>query len=168
MTGAEEEILVDEEDFTEVDLFEAISHETRIHALFALRDGPIGFANLKRELGISSSGNLQHHIRKLGRLIHTDAAGNYDLTDQGKEAVIAIRMIRNLDNHVKSTVGVITVIGIFAYYVVQMNLPFILGTVTPMTPIFALVSSAIFGVILYGGWTLVSKLNLETALGSST
>ncbi|MFO7837110.1 MAG: winged helix-turn-helix domain-containing protein [Candidatus Thorarchaeota archaeon] len=167
MTSGDEKLPIDEESLTEADLFEAISHETRIHALFALEEGPVGFADFKRELGISSSGNLQHHIRKLGELIHTNAAGEYKLTEQGKEALIAISMIRNMERHMKSTIGVVTIIGAFAYYVVQMNLPFIMGTVNPMTPVFALLSTGIFGVIFYGLWTIVSKVTSKKGFANS-
>jgi DNA-binding HxlR family transcriptional regulator len=166
MNGPEEELSANERDFVEADLFEAISHETRIHALFLLKNGPVGFADLKRELEISSSGNLQHHIRKLGSLIDTDASGEYKLTNHGREALIAINMIRNTERHVKSTIGVITIIGVFAYYVVQMNLAFIVGTVNPMTPVFALLSTAIFGAVFYGGWTLVSKATIKNTIES--
>lgn len=142
----------DKEEFGEADLFEAISHETRIRALFALRDEPLGFAQLKRELGISSSGNLQHHIMKLGGLVQTDAAGNYILTDQGREALIAVRTVRNLDGQLEFNLRAMTLIMVFAYYVVQMNVPFILGTVTAMTPITALLGTAVSGVIWYVLW----------------
>jgi hypothetical protein len=147
------------EDFGEAELFEAISHETRIHALFALRDGPVGFADLKKGLGISSSGNLQHHIGKLGGLVHTDADGMYTLTDQGREAIIAIHAVRNLEDRRKSILRSMTVIAVFAYYVVQMNIPFVLGTVNPMTPVQAFVSSAAFGIIFYLLWRASLKLN---------
>jgi DNA-binding HxlR family transcriptional regulator len=166
MNSADEKILIDEMNLTEADLFEAISHETRIHALFALKEGPVGFADLKRELDISSSGNLQHHIRKLGNLIDTDASGQYKLTEKGEKALIAVSMIRNMERHMKSTIGVVTIIGAFAYYVVQMNLPFIMGTVNSMTAIFALLSTIIFGVVFYGLWTIVSKVTSENRFGN--
>ncbi len=149
----------DEEDFGEADLFEAISHETRIRALFALRDEPLGFADLKRKLGISSSGNLQHHIRKLGGVIHTDETGMYALTDQGREAIIAIHAVRTLENRRKSILRSMTVVAVFAYYVVQMNIPFLFGTVNAMTPVQAFLSSAVFGIIFYVLWRASLKLN---------
>ncbi len=54
---------------SEASLFEAISHDTRIRALFLLRNNVLGFSELKHQLGIKSSGNLQHHLGKLGSLI---------------------------------------------------------------------------------------------------
>ena len=50
---------------SEAALFETISHETRIRILFMLKDHTKSFSELKHELGMSSSGNLQHHIGKL-------------------------------------------------------------------------------------------------------
>lgn len=72
------------------DLFEAISHPTRIKILKILENEPSGFASLKRQLGISSSGNLDHHLKKLGHLIDMQKDGLYGLTDTGKEALASV------------------------------------------------------------------------------
>ncbi len=168
MISADGGISVEEESLNEAYLFEAVCHKARIHALFALRDGPVGFADLKRKLKISSSGNLQHHIRKLGGLVHTDAAGDYELTDQGREALIAIDMIRNTESHMKARLRVIVVIGVLAYYIVQMNVPFILGAVTPMTPVLALLGTSPFGLIFYGLATIIPKMTTINHSESST
>ena len=59
----------------EASLFEAISHDTRIRILFILRNHPIGFSELRHELAIKSSGNLQHHIGKLEALVNLNGEG---------------------------------------------------------------------------------------------
>jgi hypothetical protein len=50
---------------------------------------------LKRQLGISSSGNLDHHIKKLGQLIEIQRNGLYGLTDIGKEALASVGAVES-------------------------------------------------------------------------
>jgi len=75
------------------ELFEAISHPTRIRILKILEDHPASFAGLKRELSIDSSGNLDYHLKKLGRLVLVRRDGLYALTDDGKEALASVRTV---------------------------------------------------------------------------
>ena len=77
------------------ELFEAISHPTRIKILRLLENEPSTFASLKRQLGISSSGNLDHHIKKLGELIEMQRDGLYGLTDTGKEALASVGAVES-------------------------------------------------------------------------
>ncbi|MFW9854887.1 MAG: ArsR/SmtB family transcription factor [Candidatus Thorarchaeota archaeon] len=72
------------------ELFEAISHPTRIRILKSLAKETLGFSKLKSRMGLSSSGNLSHHLTKLGVLVQTNAQGDYELTAQGYDALIAI------------------------------------------------------------------------------
>ena len=81
-------------DLIAAELFEAISHPTRIQILKLLDETPQGFSELKHELGISSSGNLNHHLNKLSTLVGTDAHGKYVVTDQGREALYMIKASR--------------------------------------------------------------------------
>lgn len=81
-------------DLIAAELFEAISHPTRIQILKMLEKTPQGFSELKHELGISSSGNLSHHMNKLSTLIGTNAHGKYVVTDQGHEALYMIKATR--------------------------------------------------------------------------
>jgi DNA-binding transcriptional ArsR family regulator len=74
-------------------LFEAISHPTRIRILKILEKQPASFAFLKRQLDIESSGNLDYHLKKLGQLIAVRQDGLYGLTDAGKEALLSIEAI---------------------------------------------------------------------------
>jgi DNA-binding HxlR family transcriptional regulator len=75
------------------ELFEAISHPTRIRILKTLEDHPTSFAALKRELSIDSSGNLDHHLKKLSGLVLVQRDGLYALTDDGKEALTSVKTI---------------------------------------------------------------------------
>jgi len=72
------------------ELFEAISHPERIKILKILEKKPASFASLKRQLGIESSGNLDFHLKKLGKLVTVREDGLYGLTEAGKEALLSI------------------------------------------------------------------------------
>lgn len=139
---------------SEASLFEAISHATRIRTLFLLNDNTLGFSELKHELGIKSSGNLQHHLGKLGILIELNE-GLYTLSDHGKEAVMAIEAVRSMQKRKKSGRIIITMVYTFSLYVAWMNVPFLMGTVDANTPIMALAISLIAGFIFYLAWAFV-------------
>ena len=72
------------------DLFEAVSHPLRIDIVKALAEKPLRFADLKRNLKISSSGLLDFHLKKLNDLITTNDDGNYALTEKGFAALQAV------------------------------------------------------------------------------
>ena len=61
-----------EEERRRAEVFDALSHPTRIMILKTLNENPAGFADLKKQLGIESSGHLKHHISKLNSLVKTD------------------------------------------------------------------------------------------------
>ena len=138
-------------------LFEAISHPTRIKMLFTLEGGPLGFSDLKRQVDISSSGNLQHHIAKLSTLVKVDSNGDYALSDEGREALAAIRSVRSVQTRNRNLPKVMTAVAMLSYYSVQMTTPFIFGTVDQLTPIFALMNTVIMGVVLYPAFLLVQR-----------
>lgn len=74
-------------DSSRAELFEALGHPSRVKILKVLERNPSGFADLKREVGIESSGHLQFHLGKLGGLVGTTPEGKYTLTDEGREAI---------------------------------------------------------------------------------
>ena len=80
------------------ELFEAIGHPTRIKILQVLHDEPRGFADLKRAVGVESSGNMSFHLTKLRDLVRTAADGNYVLTDDGREALWSVGNITGTRN----------------------------------------------------------------------
>lgn len=75
------------------ELFEAISHPVRIRILKILEKQSASFASLKRQLNIESSGNLDHHLKKLAQLIKVGEDGLYCLSDAGREALLSIEAI---------------------------------------------------------------------------
>jgi len=75
------------------ELFEAIAHPTRIKILKILEKEPSTFASLKRQLNIDSSGNLDHHLKKLDPLITTQPDGLYALTEAGKTALTSVAAV---------------------------------------------------------------------------
>lgn len=153
---------------SEASLFEAIAHETRIRALFLLRDGGLSFSDLKRELGISSSGNLQHHISKLRTLIEVNGDGKYSLTDNGQEALLAIQSIRTMQNRLRMNLKGLIVIATLSLYAIQMTTPFLTGTVNALTPLNALVGSISLGVIFYMLFSVSFKLIMDKKSESAT
>ena len=74
-------------DASRAEFFEALGHPTRVRILRALEAKPMSFSELKREVGIESSGHLQFHLGKLTGLIKTDENGNYALAEDGKGAL---------------------------------------------------------------------------------
>ena len=80
-------------DHFKTEVFEAISHPTRIKILKLLEKNPLSFSDLKHNLNISSSGNLTHHLNKLINLIKKNSQGNYTITTQGSEALLTIKFI---------------------------------------------------------------------------
>jgi DNA-binding transcriptional ArsR family regulator len=84
-----------EEEMKRTEVFDALSHPTRITILKALDEEVMGFAELKKKVKIESNGHLQHHLSKLDGLIKTDVNGKYGLSDQGKDALLAVQTIEN-------------------------------------------------------------------------
>ena len=74
-------------DQREAELFEALGHQTRIGILQTLNENPLGFSELKKKIGIESSGHLTFHLSKLAGLVKTNPEGRYCLTDNGREAL---------------------------------------------------------------------------------
>jgi DNA-binding HxlR family transcriptional regulator len=85
-----------DEDRRRAEVFDSLGHPTRIMILKALSEGPMGFADLKKKLGIESSGHLQHHLNKLGNLVKTDNYGKYILSDQGKDAFLSVETVEKV------------------------------------------------------------------------
>jgi hypothetical protein len=68
-------------------IFQALSHPFRVRILTLIEQNEVTFSWLKHELGIESSGQLQHHLEKLSGLITLKENGCYGLTDVGKRAL---------------------------------------------------------------------------------
>lgn len=85
-----------DEDRKRAEVFDALAHPTRIGILKMLQEEALSFGDLKRKMGIESSGHLQHHLSKLGDLIRTDEHGRYYLSDQGKDALFTMQTVENV------------------------------------------------------------------------
>lgn len=75
------------------ELLEKISHSTRVKILKLLEASPLNFSQLKNKLGIESSGNLDYHLKKLGDLILLDSDGLYKISDDGRDAIRAVKSL---------------------------------------------------------------------------
>ncbi len=68
-------------------LFDSLGHPMRVKILEAVKGAPLSFSAIKKEVGIESSGHLTFHLDKLKGLLKVNTDGNYELTDDGKEAL---------------------------------------------------------------------------------
>ncbi len=156
MNGQEEP-----ESNADIELFEAISHPTRVKMLYTLKEESLGFAELKKIAGVSSSGNLQHHIRKLTSLIGTNSSGEYILTDQGREAIVAINAVRNLQNRHREDSKLVTFVTTLGFYITYFNIQFISNPSNiflPLQSIAAAIAYALFFYLFYS-WRLRTRVN---------
>ena len=74
-------------DSSRAELFDALGHPTRIKILQVLNQRATTFSELKKEVGIESSGHLSFHLGKLNLLLRVTPEGIYELTDDGREAL---------------------------------------------------------------------------------
>jgi DNA-binding transcriptional ArsR family regulator len=80
---------------TSDEVFEAISHPTRIAILRELAKKPTRFADLKRRLKIKSGGQLDFHLKKMETVITIDQDGLYTLNHRGFAALRAVHVVSN-------------------------------------------------------------------------
>ncbi len=97
--------MADEEDkgfdTQKAELFEAIGHPNRIRILQALDQGALGFAELKKKVGMEGSGHLAFHLGKLEHLVAIDSRGQYALTGEGREALRMVQTVRERDGELR-------------------------------------------------------------------
>ena len=158
MTIPEENANKERVDFSEAELFEAISHPTRLRLLRTLFEESKGFAELKHNLGISGNGTLQHHLQKLGHLVITNEEGKYSLSDIGNEAIITVQKVNDFRNPLlpeKKQAQTMALVGSMAYYIVLLNVEIILGNVDILTPVFVLLNAIVFGVVQWAMWKVI-------------
>lgn len=86
-TGEDDENSSKDFNAEKAELYETLSHPTRILILQALSKEPMSFSQLKRKAGIDSSGNLAFHLGKLSNFVKIDSDGSYSLADEGKDAL---------------------------------------------------------------------------------
>jgi len=80
-------------DSAKAELFEQLGHPLRIRTIEELYASPLSFSALKSKTGITSNGHLNFHLAKLKGLVSTNEAGEYCLTDTGRDSVRVASMI---------------------------------------------------------------------------
>ena len=149
------------------ELFEKISHPTRVKILRLLEASPLNFSQLKHKLGIESSGNIDHHIKKLDGLIYLDSDGLYKLADEGKDVVRAIKSIEySFDLRKTQPVPqsrqvfrvLLVFLGIFTLAITITTLAIIPGSMT-----FPSIMGILFGLI----GTIIGTLGAAFGLGGT-
>lgn len=138
-------------------MFEAVSHPIRIDIVQILAEKPLGFADLKRELRISSSGLLDFHLKKLDELITINKEGRYSLTEKGYAALTTVegaagyyrlRSAQKRSFFLALAVSVLVNIGTLWVAFQTENYLIWYAIVLPVT---------LAWVILYSYWTLVKR-----------
>ena len=139
------------------EMFEAVSHPIRIDIVKILAEKPLGFADLKRELRISSSGLLDFHLKKLDDLIATNKEGHYSLTEKGFAALTTVEgaagYYRLRSAHKKSyflALAVTALVNIGVLWVAFQTENYLIwyAIVLPVT---------LAWIVFYSYWTLVKR-----------
>ena len=86
-------------DAKRAELFEALAHPVRMRILEVLEGDGVSFSELKRKVGLESSGHLSFHLAKLGDLLKVNEEGKYVLTGDGREALRMARTMRAGPDH---------------------------------------------------------------------
>ncbi len=132
---------------TSDEVFEAISHPMRIAILRELAQRPIRFADLKRNLRIKSSGQLDFHLKKMETVITTDADGLYTLNARGFAALRAVHVVSNYGWQRRSWMINVLMMSV-------LNIYFLFAA----TQFYIFVAIPTFGWILfYSYWTFVKR-----------
>ncbi len=137
-----------ENDRRRAEVFDALGHPARIAILKALNEGALGFADLKKKIGIESSGHLQHHLTKLDGLIRTDEHGKYRLSDQGKDALVTVQTVEN------ASISKTTITGKIRLR--RFNTKTVLKSVSSLLMVLLIASSAV-ALFEYNQMTILQK-----------
>lgn len=132
--------------------FEAIAHPLRIKILKLLAEKSMGFSELKRKLGIKSSGKLDFHLKKLGDLITLDSEGKYTLTSKGYAALQAITTVKKYGWQKRAYIINIIAYGAF----VAFTLPKILWVGAKPAYLIALILATSW-FAFYSYWSIVRR-----------
>lgn len=130
-------------------MFEAVSHPLRIKILELLAKRHRSFSELKKALGIESSGKLSFHLKKLGGLIALDSEGKYTLTREGYAAFQAVITVRKYGWQKRAYI-----LNIIAY--VLVNIYAWLNSPSPFwfTIVFSLTTA---WILFYSYWCFVKR-----------
>ncbi|MHA1907387.1 MAG: ArsR/SmtB family transcription factor [Candidatus Thorarchaeota archaeon] len=134
------------------EVFDAISHPTRVELLKILASKPTRFADLKRKLRIDSSGLLDFHLKKMQDIITTNERGNYELNERGYAALQAVDVVSKYGWQRRSYIlNVIVYVSFTIYFTVLQfqGIPF---------PLYLLVVGVLTAwIIFYSYWSLIKR-----------
>lgn len=128
-------------------MFEAISHPLRIDILKILSRKPTGFADLKRELRITSSGLLDFHLKKMAPIVERDSNGLYTLNQAGFAALYAVNVVSRKGwqrRALFSNLGVYVVMNVYMWFAIP---EFFLLVLIPTTA----------WILFYTYWSIVKR-----------
>jgi hypothetical protein len=129
------------------EVFEAISHPLRIDILKILSRKPTGFADLKRELRITSSGLLDFHLKKMAPIVERDSNGLYTLNQAGFAALYAVNVVSRKGwqrRALFSNLGVYVVMNVYMWFAIP---EFFLLVLIPTTA----------WILFYTYWSIVKR-----------
>lgn len=150
-------------DAERAEFFEALGHPTRTKMLQVLAQGQRSFSELKKQLGIESSGNLSFHLGKLDGLVKTNSDGNYTLTDNGKEAVLVIETSLRTENckeekqNRRHKLEVTPIAISIVWAVMMLVISFYLGGITTL-------GTEVLEVLIFG---FIASLLIVTSIGQN-
>ncbi|XHH08497.1 MAG: helix-turn-helix domain-containing protein [Candidatus Bathyarchaeia archaeon] len=83
-------------DCIDVSLHETLTDPTRRKILSLLREnGPLNYTELMNRAGVSSSGQMNYHLKALSDVLSVDEKGQYSLTEKGVFAYTSQYSLRN-------------------------------------------------------------------------
>ena len=130
------------------DVFEAVSHPLRVKILRLLAVKPMGFSELKRELGVESSGKLDFHLKKMEKLIVVGEDGKYTLTKEGFAALQAVETIKKFGWQRRAYA-----LNLVAYVVVNVFSAFKM----PFLWLYVVLPASTAWIVFYSYWSIVRR-----------
>jgi DNA-binding transcriptional ArsR family regulator len=115
----------DDFDYERAELFEAIGHPTRIKILKTLGERPMSFTDLKKSIGIESSGHMSFHLSKLASLVKATSDGTYTLTDDGREALRIVEAMKPEEPMSPKNIVSLTFIAICVVFIASASMLFL-------------------------------------------
>jgi len=139
--------VISDEKMSSDEVFEAISHPLRIDILKTLSKKSTGFADLKRELRISSSGLLDFHLKKMAPIVERDSDGLYALNQAGFAALYAVNVVSRKGWQRRSffiNIGTYIVMNVYMWFAVPEFFLLVLVPTTAWT-------------LFYAYWSIVKR-----------
>lgn len=139
------------------EMFEAISHPIRIKILKLLAKRSMSFSELKKELGIKSSGKLDFHLKKLGNLATLNNEGKYSLTKEGYAALQTITTIRKYGWQKRAYI-----VNIVAYAIVVLYTLNAMSWKITWSAYAVVLIAATLWFVFYSYWSIVKRKVFRT------